>query len=184
VPLDGVLVTRSGADHMTSRRWLGLAISAAAAVAGPNLAGMRVTQHYSLAASAFAPDGLHNTTEDYFNQWDPATLSSQDSGRCFNVGLVLPPNATLKSVTIYYTEGSSALYFEINRQTLATHTATELVTFDSPTLATPAYTSTIQTVPKAVAAVNMARYAYSAGVCPSGNTTFSGLTITYTQPAG
>jgi hypothetical protein len=29
----------------------------------------------------------------------------------------------------------------------------------------------------------MGKYAYSAGVCPNGNTTFSGLNITYTLPA-
>jgi hypothetical protein len=41
--------------------------------------------HYlSIDASAFAPDGLHNTSEDYFNLWDPTTLSNQDDGRCFN----------------------------------------------------------------------------------------------------
>jgi hypothetical protein len=28
--------------------------------------------------------------------------------------------------------------------------------------------------------VNMTTYAYGAGVCPDGSTTFSGLTITYT----
>jgi hypothetical protein len=31
--------------------------------------------------------------------------------------------------------------------------------------------------------VNMAQNAYSAGVCPTGNTTFSGFAITYTVPA-
>src|SRR5580658_4927046 len=49
-----------------------------------------VTHHYSLAASAFAPDGLHDVTEDYFNAWDPSTLSNTDAGRCFDAGLSLP----------------------------------------------------------------------------------------------
>jgi hypothetical protein len=140
-----------------------------------------VTHYYSLAGSAFAPDGLHTTTEDYFNQWDPTALSNQDSGRCFNAGLSLPPGVKLQSVTVYYTEGSAAMYFEINRQTLASHTATNLVSFDSATATTPTYTSTTETVPAADSTVNMANNAYSAGVCPSGNTTFSGLTIAYTQ---
>jgi len=40
------------------------------------------------------------------------------------------------------------------------------------------------TVPATDAAVNYSKYAYSAEVCPLGSTTFSGLTVTYTQPAG
>ncbi len=75
------------------------------------------------------------------------------------------------------------MYFEINQQTLAAHTATELITFDTPiNTATPAYTSMTETFP-ANTMVNMAQNAYSSGVCPSGNTTFSGFTITYTLPA-
>jgi hypothetical protein len=142
-----------------------------------------VTHHYSLAASAFAPDGLHNTAEDYFNAWDPSTLNNQDSGRCFNAGLTLPVNATLKSVTAYYTGGSSAMYFEVNRQDLLNHTTSDLVSFDTSMLETPAYTSTTKTVPSAYAAVDLTDYAYSAGVCPNGTTTFTGLTVAYTVPA-
>src|SRR5579863_5437819 len=139
-----------------------------------------VTQHYSLAASAYAPDGLHATTEDYFNEWDPSTLSNTDDGRCFNAGLSLPPKAHLKSITVYYTAGAEAMYFEINEQALATHTGTELVNFDTTAnTGTPTYTSTTETFP-ANTLVNMAQDAYSSGVCPSGTTTFSGFTITYT----
>jgi hypothetical protein len=153
----------------------------AASAASP--AAATVTQHYSLAASAFTPDGLHTTTEDYFNAWDPTTLSNTDVGRCFNAGLSLPPKASLKSITVYFTAGSAAMYFEINQQTLATHTGTDLVSFDSPiNTGTPAYTSQGETFP-ANTMVNMAQNAYSAGVCPSGTTTFSGFTITYTLPA-
>jgi hypothetical protein len=143
-----------------------------------------VTHHYSLAASAFAPDGLHTTTDDYFNQWDPSTLSNTDDGRCFNTGLSLPPNVTLKSVKAYYTAGSTAMFFEINRQDLVNHTAINLIDTDTAIASTPAYTSTTLNFPKATAVVNMTNYAYSVGVCPNGTTTFSGLTITYTQPAG
>jgi hypothetical protein len=136
-----------------------------------------VTHHYSLAASAFAPDGLHNTAEDYFNGWDPTTLSNTDSGRCFNAGLSLPPNAILNSVTAYYTEGTTAMYFEINQQDLANHTATDLASFDSTAATTPTYTSTTKSLKNVK--VNMTNDAYSVGVCPNGDTTFSGLTITY-----
>lgn len=153
------------------------------AAAAPTTA-TAITRYYSLAASAFAPDGLHSTTEDYFNEWDPTTLSNTDSGRCFNAGLSLPANAAMQSVTAYYTEGSTAIYFEINRQDLINHTETELVTFDTATATTPAYTSTTEPIPTADAQVHMATYAYSVGVCPNGNSTFSGLTIKYTQPAG
>jgi hypothetical protein len=69
---------------------------------GPAASGVH---YYSLAASAFAPDDLHNTSEDYFNQWGPKTLSNSDSGRCLNAGAYLPNGAKIKSVTVYYTEG-------------------------------------------------------------------------------
>ena len=142
-----------------------------------------VTHHYSLAASAFAPDGLHTTTEDYFNSWDPSTLSNTDTGRCFNAGLSLPIDITLKSVTVYYTAGSAAMFVELNRQDLPAHTFSDLVEFDTTIATTPAYTSVTKKIPASDASVNMTKYAYSFGVCPSGSTTFSGLTITYTQPA-
>jgi hypothetical protein len=180
------LMTRARASSMAALA-AGAVIGFAAvgnAAAAPVRTASTLTEYYSLAASAFAPDGLHNTTEDYFNQWDPTALSNSDSGRCFNAGLSLPPSATLKSVTAYYTEGSTAMFFEINAQTLTTHTATEVVTFDSTiNSGTPTYTSTTKAIPKADAVVNMATDAYSVGVCPSGNTTFSGLTIKYTKPA-
>lgn len=142
-----------------------------------------VVHHYSLAASAFAPDGLHTTTEDYFNDWDPTTLSNTDSTRCFDAGLSLPVGITLKSVTVYYTAGSAAMLFEVNRQNLPAHKYTLLVDFDTTIVTTPAYTSVTKKIPASDASVNMTKYAYSVGVCPSGTTTFSGLTITYTQPA-
>src|SRR5579863_4038834 len=162
----------------------GVLTAAAAAPADASSAtATTVTQHYSLAASAYAPDGLHNTADDYFNEWDPTTLSNTDTGRCFNAGLSLPPKANLKSITVYYTAGSVAMYFEVNEQTLATHTSTELVNFDTTAnTGTPDYTSMTETFP-ANTVVNMAQNAYSSGVCPSGNTTFSGFTITYTVPA-
>jgi hypothetical protein len=75
------------------------------------------------------------------------------------------------------------MYFEINQQALPTHTACQLITFDSTANpGTPVYTAQTETFP-AKTMVNMAQNAYSAGVCPSGNTTFSGFTITYTGPA-
>jgi len=142
-----------------------------------------VTHHYSLAASAFAPDGLHGTTNDYFNKWNPTTLSNQQFGRCFNAGLSLPPNVTLKSIKFYYTAGSAAMFLELNRQDLLNHTAVDLADTDTTIESTPAYTSTSLSIKAANAVVNMTNFAYSVGVCPSGTTTFSGLTITYTQPA-
>ena len=154
----------------------------AASAASP--AAATVTQHYSLAASAFTPDGLHTTTDDYFNQWDPTTLSNTDTGRCFNAGLSLPPKAMLKSITVYFTAGTAAMYFEINEQALATHTSTRtdhLRHHDQHRRLRCTRRMT-ETFP-ANTMVNMAQNAYSSGVCPSGDTTFSGFTITYTVPA-
>src|SRR5487761_1392660 len=191
---------------MTSRRWLGLAVSSAAAVAvltagtsakaapggahgtnnrtapiaaphdpqAPNAAPAVTTLHYySLAASAFAPDGLHTTTSDYFNQWDPSTLSNQDSGRCFNAGLSLPDGAHLKNLTIYYTASSNPMFFTLDQQTLTAQTTTELVTFETATATTPTYSSVSKAFPTGTT-VSMATHAYSAGVCPGAGTTFSG----------
>jgi hypothetical protein len=209
-------ITR-GAHKMTSRRLLGVAIGAVAAVSvismgasamaapeavrSPHPTNFResvkpakvvrgsarpaagtVTHHYSLAASAFAPDGLHTTTEDYFNAWNPTTLSNTDAGRCFNAGLSLPPNVTLKSIKFYYTAGSAVMFLDLNRQDLVNHTAVNLADSDTTVESTPVYTSTSLNIKAANAVVNMTNDAYSVGVCPSGTTTFSGLTITYTQP--
>ncbi len=143
------------------------------APAGKNL------QYYSIAASGFAPDGLHTTTEDYFNEWDPTTLSNQDSGRCFNASVHLPDGVKMVSATFYYTAGSLAMYQELNEQDLATHTSTEVVSFDSAIASTPTYTSTVKTIAKANQVVDT-RDAYSLGVCPGGTSTFSGVTIAFT----
>jgi hypothetical protein len=156
---------------------IGFGAVGTAAAAPTTATTSTATHHYSLAASAFAPDGLHNTADDYFNEWDPTTLSNTDTGRCFNAGLSLPPNAILKSVTVYYTQGTSEMYFEINQQDLANHTATELADFDTTIGTTATYTSTTKSINNVK--VNMTNDAYSAGVCPNGNATFSGLTITY-----
>lgn len=170
--------TRAGlAAALAAGIGIGFGAVGTAAAAPTTATTGTATHHYSLAASAFAPDGLHNTTEDYFNQWDPTALSNTDSGRCFNAGLSLPPNAILNSVTAYYTEGTTAMYFEINQQDLANHTATDLASFDSTVATTATYTST--TKPLNNIKVNMTHDAYSVGVCPNGDTTFSGLTITY-----
>lgn len=142
-----------------------------------------VTHYYSLAASAFAPDHLNAAGSDYFNEWDPATLSDNGS-RCFNAGLVLPTDATLKSVQVFYTAGDDALYFEVNRQNLAQHLAVQLIHFDSTIATTPTYTITTKNFPSTRAKVNTSKFAYSIGVCPQGSSTFTGLTIRYTEPAG
>jgi hypothetical protein len=207
---------------MTSSRWLGLAVSAVAAVsvlsagasalaASPatphhtpqtndrwtagaaastkapavkhTASGPTVTHHLSLAASAFAPDGLHNTANDYFNEWDATSLSNTDPSRCFNAGLQFPPDVTLKSVRFYYTGSSTTMLLQLNRQDLINHTFSILAQMDTPTVTNPTYTSDAASISPAYAQVNMSDYAYSVGVCPDGTTTFSGLIITYTQPA-
>jgi hypothetical protein len=177
------LVTKGRASHLITLAAglvLGFTAVGTAAAVSASPAAKTVTHHYSLAASAFAPDHIADPTKDYFNDWDPTTLS--DPGvRCFNTGLSLPPNAVLKSVTAYYTKGSGSMSFEINRQNLTNHTSKILVEIrPSTTTGTPVYSHTTKSVPKSLDQVNMTNFAYSAGVCPEGNTTFSGLTITYT----
>jgi hypothetical protein len=178
------LVTKGRASHLITLAAglvLGFTAVGTAAAVSASPAAKTVTHHYSLAASAFAPDGLHDVTKDYFNSWDPTALSNQDSGRCFNAGLSLPPNSVLKSITFYFTKGASVMFSEINRQNLTNHTAKELASFDSTTTTgTPFYTHKTLSIPKAESQVNMTDFAYSIGACPSGTTTFSGITITYT----
>jgi hypothetical protein len=149
------------------------------------LAPPPVTHHLSLAASAFAPDSLGNTSHDYSNQWDPSVLSNPGGGRCFNAGLSLPPSVTLKSVKVYFTKGNSNMAFEVNRQDLVNHTSVDLVNIPTPaSTGAPHYANATRTIKSSLATVNMTDYAYSVGVCPAGTTTFTGLTITYTEPSG
>jgi hypothetical protein len=139
----------------------------------PSAAPARGKTHaLSLATSAFAPDGSADT---YFNNWDPARLAG--SG-CYNTGVTLPANATIKSVTAYYKDPGGGMNFELNRQNLLNHTSKILATFTST--AHPGYTSTTRKV-KSGGRVNYSTYAYGLGVCPNGGT-FSGATITYTTP--
>jgi hypothetical protein len=157
----------------------GTSQASSATVASPASAAGKKLQYYSIAASGFAPDGIHNSTEDYFNQWDPTTLSNQDSGRCFNASVHLPNGVKIVSATFYYTAGSTGLYGELSEQDLAHHTATDLVDFDSTVESSPIYTSTVNDVAPAHQLVNT-QNAYSLGVCASGTTTFSGVTIAFT----
>jgi hypothetical protein len=139
------------------------------------------THSYSLAASAFAPDGSGDV---YYNDWDPSTLA-QSSG-CANAGLSLPDSATLKSVTIYYTSGADGLQFELTKQDLLNHTFRTLASLDTKSRTTPTYTKATR---KLDSKVDYGTYAYSVGVCPGSSGTgggstpsFSGLTIRYTTP--
>jgi hypothetical protein len=75
------------------------------------------------------------------------------------------------------------MHFELNRQKLANHTSASLVIGSTPhTAGTPTYTSLTKNVPGSQARVDMRQHAYSVGVCPSSNTDFSAVVITYTTP--
>jgi hypothetical protein len=154
------------------------------ALAGSHPAGLRARaatmHHYSIAASALAPDSLSNTAQDYFNRWDPSTLSNTGS-RCFNAGVVLPNGATIHSVWFFYTAGpTNSVSGELNRQNLLTHTSRVLAHFNSsPTGTSPKYTIAKKTV-SSFNVVVTGRYAYSVGVCPFGDATFTGVMVNYT----
>jgi hypothetical protein len=159
---------------------IGFTVVGTASAASTSAPAATTVNNYSLAASAFAPDGLHNTADDYFNLWDPSTLSNTDSGRCFNAGVNLPNGAVMKSITFYYTNGATdSLSGQLNRQNLGAHTAVDLASFDStPTGGSPVYThTTLNITSKGTFFTN---YAYSVGVCPFGDATFTGITISYT----
>lgn len=182
------LMTRTRAGYLvTLAAGAAIGIStvgiAAATPGHPAPASHPVTHHYALAASAFAPDSLQDPSEDYYNLWDASTLSNKDGDRCFDAGLSLPPGARLKYVTFYYTQGTtSSIYFEINRQNLIAHTSRTLVHQSAGGTGSTStkYTHAKKWFNSKYATVNMTYYAYSAGVCPLGDATFTGLIITYT----
>jgi hypothetical protein len=92
----------------------------------------------------------------------------------------LPNGAVLKSVTFYYTNGASnGMYGELNRQNLSAHTSRTIASFNStPTGTSPVYTHTSRSI--TTMRTILAGYAYSLGVCPFGDATFTGVTISYT----
>jgi hypothetical protein len=162
----------------------GLAIGfiAVGTASARSLPDATTVKHYTIAASAFAPDAILDPARDYTNSWDPSTLSNAAPGRCFNAGVALPDNAKLRSVTFYYTNGSQQRFqAELNRQNLAAHQSRVLVDFLSarPTGTATFTKSTVNIT--AANVVNTAKYAYSVGVCPFEDATFTGVTITYTS---
>ena len=137
--------------------------------------------HYTIAASAFDPDSLGGATGDYLNLWNPATLSNQENSRCFDAGLALPDGATLRSVTFYYTQGAAdGLSLQINRQNLSAHKSRDLARLDPVSNGkSPVYSHKTVAITSGTV-FDTSQYAYSAGVCPFGDATFSGLMINYT----
>ena len=168
-------VTAHGTNH-TNRKQAGAATHGTVipAKATPT------AHHWSIAASGFAPDSLSNTANDYFNEWDPANLTSTDGSRCFNASVHLPNGATIKSVTFYYTRGSTGtISGELNRQNLLNHKYAILAELSTTTGTTPKYTSkTIKVTGGGL--VDTSRFAYGLGTCPRGDSAFSGVIITYT----
>lgn len=162
-------------DPGTNAPHAGTPVGARAASA-PTAAAHKL-QYYTVDAAGFVPDGLHNTADDYFDQWDPATLTNTDVDRCFNASVHLPSGAKITTVTVYYTAGSSEMYFDFNRQDLADHTSVDLVSADTPVGS--GYTSMVETVSSADNSVDN-QDGYGFGVCPDGTTTFSGVTVAYT----
>lgn len=142
-------------------------------------AAKATTKHYTVAASAFMPDGLHDVTKDYFNEWDPATLTNTDPGRCLNAGVVLPNGATIRSVTFFFTNGAtSPFYGELNRQHLATHQSRILAFVSTKVSSTPTYTIKTKNI-TSHNVVDTSKYAYGLGVCPLNDSTFTGAMINY-----
>jgi hypothetical protein len=160
---------------------VGTAAASQAGTAAKSLTSTTTVHHYTIAASAFAPDSLEGATNDYYNLWDPSTLSNNESLRCFNAGVALPNGATITSVSFFYTNGATdSFYGELNRQNLGTHGFKLLASVRStPTGSSPVYTKSTRSITTSNV-VNTATYAYSAGVCPFGDSTFSGAMINYT----
>lgn len=158
--------------------------TAAASQSSPPAASITATttvHHYTIAASAFAPDSLSGATNDYFNLWNPSTLSNSQAGRCFDAGASLPNGATIHSVSFFYTNGATNHFSgQLNRQQLGTHQSKVLASFTSvPTGTSPVYSKTTKTISTSNV-VDTSRFAYSFGACPFGDTTFTGAMVNYT----
>jgi len=138
-------------------------------------------RHYTIAASAFAPDEIGDPSEGYQNQEDPAILSNNDGTRCFAASVVLPNGSTLKSVTFFYTKGTTGeIQAEVNRQNLITHGFFQLAVFaDLGGASSPVYTKKTIAINKD-ATVNTSTYAYGSRVCDDNDATFTGLMLNYT----
>jgi len=135
--------------------------------------------HYTIAASAFAPDRIGNPSEDYSNQSAPAALSNNDGTRCFNAPVVLPNGATLKSVTFFYTRGTvGEIQAELNRQNLLTHGSFQLAVF-ADLGGSSVYTKKAVTITKDTK-VDTSTFAYGSRVCDDDDATFTGLMVNYT----
>ncbi len=160
---------------------VGSAAASQSSPAVPSIAATTTVHHFALAASAFAPDSLRGATNDYFNGWNPSILSNSEAGRCFDAGVSLPNGATIRSVSFFYTNGATNHFFgELNRQQLGTHQSKILASFNSvPTGTSPVYSKTTKTISTSNV-VDTARFAYSFGVCPFGDATFTGARVNYT----
>ncbi|HET7013506.1 MAG TPA: hypothetical protein VFI65_06330 [Streptosporangiaceae bacterium] len=157
------------------------AAAPAAPVAAP--AVKTVTHHYALGTMAFAADEVGDTTKSFDNFWDGVALSDTTGTRCFNAGLSLPTDATLKSVTFFYNKGKGLIGLHLIRQNVITHKGVELADFaDNTTTSNPHKSATVK-IKASQSKVDLSRFAYGAGVCPSADTSFSGLVVTYTEPA-
>lgn len=169
----------AGAGRVGTNNLRGSASAGINAGSSATTATSSTVEHYTLAASAFGPDGSHTTSSYWFNLWDPTTLVNTTAGRCFDAGASLPAGATLKSVTFYYTQGNSGMYAKLDRQNLSNHTSVDLATLATTAFTgTPFYTkATIKVTADKVVSGSMG---YSLGACFNGTTTFSGATINYT----
>lgn len=74
------------------------------------------------------------------------------------------------------------MYFEINRQDLVNHTDRMLVSLESAQGTTPTYMATTEAIPSALGVIHYGNDAYSAGVCPNADSTFSGIRLSYSTP--
>jgi hypothetical protein len=145
----------------------------------PSSTSAGTAHHLAISAAAFAPDSLQGATNDYYNAWDPAELSNQDGGRCFNSDVYLPNNAVITRVRIYYSSNTDGLYFELTRKNLPSDSYGVLASFsDAPSTSGSYGTASMAITSKNV--VDTSKYAYAIGVCPFGDATFSGAVITYT----
>lgn len=158
-----------------------LVVGAAAAANRTRTTGRTVMHHYTVDAGAFAPDELGDTSEDYAIRLAPATLSNQDSGRCFVAPAILPNGATIRSVTFFYTRGATSPFTGgLIRNNLAPNRAVLLAYFEGKGNGTsPVYTKhTLRVTHHQL--VNTAKYSYTWAVCPYGDATFTAAMVNFT----
>lgn len=138
------------------------------------------TAYLSISTMDMAPDGLWDTSSDYFNAWDGNVLFNNDGVRCFDTGVNLPQGAVIRSVTWFYESDSTSDLFGTLVRGMPSAATTKTVAKASPSNDDGVPRSVTKMAKPKLAKVNNHKFQYGLGVCPPPGTEFLGARIKYT----